>query len=272
MICEILAFIDDADTGAPFLRALLARAAKLEACTKVHLLTPPSLLPPYAPLYPFYLPETPVLPDPAVGLDQVRALVAGAGDHVEVHGVPGSIGILSADGRGLLRVADLIVIGHETTWHQGWLRRRLTETLILSAGTPLLLTPETSAFGPVRHAVFGWKPSAQSNRALHDLVALAEPGARIDVVTIAGGSESEADADARAGIVTHLVRHGFAAESRRFDDGGADVDQLRAFSVQQHADLLAVGGFAHSRVREIILGGVTRGLIEDPIIPILMAH
>jgi len=257
MICEILAFIDDADTGAPFLRALLARAAKLEACTKVHLLTPPSLLPPYAPLYPFY---------------QVRALVAGAGDHVEVHGVPGSIGILSADGRGLLRVADLIVIGHETTWHQGWLRRRLTETLILSAGTPLLLTPETSAFGPVRHAVFGWKPSAQSNRALHDLVALAEPGARIDVVTIAGGSESEADADARAGIVTHLVRHGFAAESRRFDDGGADVDQLRAFSVQQHADLLAVGGFAHSRVREIILGGVTRGLIEDPIIPILMAH
>ena len=272
MIREILSFIDDAGAGAGFLNALLARAAALDATTKIHLLTPDSLLPSYAPLYPFYLPESILLPDPEAGLDRVRALVAGAGDRVDIRGVPDSIGIFSADGRGLLRVADLVVVGHETAWHSGWLRRRLTETLLLSAGTPLLLVPESHLFGPIRHAVLGWKASAQSNRVLHDLVALAEPGARIDVVTIAGGTESDADAEARAGVVTHLTRHGFATESWRFDDGGADVNQLRAFGVEQKADVLAVGGFAHSRVREIVLGGVTRALIEDPVLPVLMAH
>lgn len=272
MLREILSFTDDAGASAGFLRALLAHAAALDAHTKVHLLTPDALLPTYAPLYPLYMPESILLPDPEAELDRLRALIVGADDRVEIRGVHGSIGILSADGRGLLQVADLIVIGHETAWHSGWLRRRLTETLILSAGTPLLLMPENAVFGPIRHAILGWKASAQSNRVLHDLVALAEPGARIEVVSIAGGTESDADAEARAGVVAHLTRHGFAAESLRFDDGRADVDQLRAFGVQQKADLLAVGAFAHSRVREIILGGVTRGLIQDSILPVLMAH
>jgi len=272
MLREILSFIDDAGAGAGFLHALLARTAALDAHAKIHLLRPDSLLPGYAPLYPFYLPESILLPDPEAGLDRVRALVAGAGDRVEVRGVPDSIGLLSADGRGLVRVADLIVIGHDTAWHSGWLRRRLIETLILSAGTPLMLTPENHALGPIRHAILGWKASAQSNRVLHDLVALAEPGARIDVVTVAGGTETDADAAARADVAAHLARHGFAVESWGFDDGRADADQLQAFGVQQRADLLAVGGFAHSRVREIVLGGVTRTLIEDPILPVLMAH
>ena len=272
MLRDILTFIDDAEASAGFLHALLARAAALDAHTVVQLLTPDSLLPGYAPLYPFYLPESILLPDPEAELDRVRALVVGAGDHVDVHAVPGSVGILSADRRGLLRIADLIVIGHDKAWHSGWLRRRLIETLLLSAGTPLLLMPEHAVFGPINHAILGWKASAQSTRVLHDLVTLAEPGARIDVVSIAGGTESDVDAESRAGVVAHLTRHGFAVASWRFDDGGADVDQLRAFGVQEKADLLAVGGFAHSRVREIILGGVTRGLIEDSTLPVLMAH
>ncbi|GAA0296797.1 universal stress protein [Sphingomonas oligophenolica] len=233
----------------------------------------PMMFPALAPYTSLYLPEIALRDDGEAELSRVRAQVAAAADRVNVWGFHDSIGWLAADVRDSRQIADLIVIGASDAWLHGWLRRRMIETLVLSAGTPLLLLPPSGWSGKVGHAMLGWKPSAHANRVVHDLVALAEPGARIDIVTIGRAVEPEPDSVVPgSGIVRHLTRHGFAVELHRLDEDGVEADQLSAFAIDRGADLLAVGGFAHSRVRDIVLGGVTQGLIEKTELPVLMAH
>ena len=274
MVREILSFIDDAQTAEPFVTSLLELAKRLQARCEIGVLTAaPMLMPALAPLATLYMPEPVLRADNALQVERTRALVADAVDPVDVWGLHDSVGWLSADVRDTWRLADLILIGAQETWLTPWLRRRLIETLLVSSGTPILLLPPGRTLPPIRHAVLGWKPSAEANRVLHDLVALAEPGARIDVVTV--GPEAQVtpgDTLPGSGIERHLARHGFAVAMHRIDDGRSAADQLQGFAVEHRADLVAIGGFAHSRVREIVLGGVTRTMIEDPSTPILTAH
>lgn len=274
MVREILSYIDDAETAAPFVKTLLEVATRLEARCELGVLTAaPMILPALAPLATLYMPEPVLRADNALQVERTRALVANAVGPVDVWGLHDSVGWLSADVRDTRQVADLILIGAQESWLTPWLRRRLVETLLLSSGTPILLLPPERTLLPVRHAVLGWKPSAEASRVLHDLIALAEPGARIDVVTV--GPDPQVTADEKlpgSGIERHLIAHGFTVEMHRIDDGRTTADQLQGFAVDRNADLLAIGGFAHSRVREIVLGGVTRTMIEDPFTPILMAH
>ncbi|MFA6117925.1 MAG: universal stress protein [Sphingomonas sp.] len=274
MVREILSFIDDAGTAAPFVKTLLEVSKRLGASSEIGVLTAaPMLVPDLAPLMTFYMPEPVLRADNALEVERTRALVADAADPVSVFGLHDSVGWLSADVRDTRQVADLILIGPQETWLTPWLRRRLIETLLLSSGTPILLLPPERSLAPVRHAVLGWKPSAEAGRVLHDLVALAEPGARIDVVTVGPDPQvAPGDVLPGSGIERHLARHGFAVEMHRADDGRSTAEQLQGFAIERNVDLLAVGGFAHSRIREIVLGGVTRTMIEDPFIPILMAH
>jgi len=274
MIREILSFIDDAEAGTAHVRALLGLAERFDAQLELGVLTAgPMMFPELAPYTSLYLPEIALRGDGEAQLGRVRALVGGAAERVDVWGFHDSIGWLAADVRDSRQIADLILIGAQETWLHGWLRRRMIETLVLSAGTPLLLLPPSGWSGGVGHAVLGWKPSAHANRVVHDLVAIAEPGAHIDIVTIGRAVEPEPGSVVPgSGIVRHLTRHGFAVELHRLDEDGLEADQLSAFAIDRKADLLAVGGFAHSRIRDIVLGGVTQGLIEKTRLPVLMAH
>ncbi|MES1975147.1 MAG: universal stress protein [Pseudomonadota bacterium] len=273
MIREILSFIDDAEKGAQHVAALVDIGARLGAHIKIGVLTAaPMMLPELAPFGSLYLPEIALRADGELQIGRARGLVAAAADRVDIWGYHDSVGWLAADVRDSRQIADLIAIGDADSWNVPWLRRKLIETLLLSAGTPILLLPGAPKIGRVRHAVLGWKPSAQANRVVHDLVALAEPGARIDVVTVGPAPEGEPAELPGSGIKRHLARHGFAVEMFRINDGDEPEDQLQAFAVRHKADLLAVGGFAHTRIREIVLGGVTRALIDSPFLPVLMAH
>lgn len=274
MIRQILSFADDAEKAAPFIKTLLPIAERVGAHTQIGVLTAaPMLIPQLAPLGTLFVPEPVFSADAEKEIERLRALTAGAGKAVDVWGVHDGVRWLAADIRDTWHLADLIVIGPPETWLTPWLRRRLVETLLVAAGTPIVLLPDDRSLPPIRRAVLGWKPSAESSRVLHDLVALAEPGAHIDVATV--GPEPQnlpGDELPGSGVEAYLTRHGFKVEMHRFDDGGSAADQLRAFALSRRADILAIGGFAHSRVREIILGGVTRSAIDEPWIPILMAH
>jgi len=119
--------------------------------------------------------------------------------------------------------------------------------------------------------VLGWKAGAPAARAMHELIRIAARGARIDVVGVKHGLDDQ-PCTALDPVVTLLERHGFKAKAHLLDHGLPPQNALSAFALEQGADLLAVGGFAHSRVREIMLGGVTLSLIDDPRLPVLMAH
>lgn len=270
MIKTILAIVEG-PRASGFIESVLAIAADRKAHAIFDVLTAaPVISPKLAPLGTLYtLPgEMQQLAEQSVSA--VRALLPGDAQ-VEVVSHVDDVGWIPGDLRSTAPVADLIIVGPRTDWSIDWLRRHTIETILLSAGTPLLLLPPGRTLRTVDHAVLGWKAGAPAMRALHELVHLAAPGARIDVVTVRHSAGNHPDTTLDP-VVAMLERHGFHIERRVLDHSDAPEEVLSAFALESGADLLALGGFAHSRVREIILGGVTRSLIEDARLPVLMAH
>lgn len=224
----------------------------------------------------FYVTEDALRRDETEQIGRIHSLIEDVNCPVQVCGFHDDVAWLPGDVRRNRQITDLIVAGSIYSWEVPWLRRRVLETLLLSSGTPLLLLPdEHRALGKVKHAVFGWKPSPEANRALHDLVAIAEPGATIDIVMI-GENEHASDPrlEAATEVEQHLVRHGFevTVHALQLGEWQTIAGELQRFAVTQGADLLAIGGYAHSRIREVWLGGVTHDVIAEAELPVLLSH
>lgn len=179
-------------------------------------------------------------------------------------------GLVNVEGR----YADLVLFGPPSSWVDARLRRHAIEATVLGAGAHTLLAPDDWQPGPINHAVLGWNASAEAARAARALIALADPGARIDVVTIDAVPSPDGHGQAPGSdIARHLARHGFRVDVHREASAGQPIAQvLQTISLNRGADLLAIGAFAHSRFREILLGGVTRDLIATASLPLLMVH
>lgn len=278
MIKDLTIVIDNVHAkSAAFLKAAISMSEQWQSHARVTLLTPgPLAAPELAPVGAYFITEESLRALEAERIAAARAIVEGATCPVEVCGFHDDVAWLVGDIRRDSRIADLIVAGSIYSWEVPWLRRRLIETLLISSGTPLLLLPTSNRpLGKVRHAVFGWKPSREAVRALHDLVAIAEPGARIEVVSIDAASEhGAAGGESGSEVRRHLVRHGFevAVHDIARESWQTVAGALQAFAVEREADLLAIGGYAHSRVREIWLGGVTQDVIAEAELPILLSH
>ncbi|MCW3848187.1 universal stress protein [Sphingomonas sp. LB-2] len=273
MIKDILAIVDNAEQAAPFIHAAVAFAHSRGAHLEIAALTPgPYLAPELLPFGVAYVPDDALARDDRQKVDAVTALVANADCPVSVFGLHDDIAWLAGDMRRSRQIADLILIGPPESWQTPWLRRRVIETSILSSGTPTLVVPPAAALVPVRRAVLGWKASPEANRAVHDLVSFAEPGAHIDVVMAVDVNREHAAKDGEE-LRRHLVRHGFDVGLHILPtDGMSEGDVVHAFAMRSRAELLAVGGFGHSRIREIVLGGVTRCLIADAVVPVMFSH
>jgi nucleotide-binding universal stress UspA family protein len=76
-----------------------------------------------------------------------------------------------------------------------------------------------------------------------------------------------------AGILAHLRRHEVVAQVKAVESGGAAITGLILLqAADENADLVVMGGYGHSRLREMILGGVTRHMLERMSVPVLFAH
>lgn len=274
MIRSISTVIDDPDKGKVFLRELLERVRAEDIYTYLTLMTPaPMLSTRIAPFGGLYIPEAELRSDALAAIASVRAAARTDHDRMLVKGIYGDVSWLAHDLRNDDDLADLAVIGPEQSWNVPWLRRQAIETLLLASGTPLMLLPDGRTLPPLRHIVLGWKPSAQAVHAARAVVALAEPTARIEIVTVGSApAESDRGPQARCGVADYLRRHDFEAECHWIDGSESEATTLQDFAIDRGADLLAIGGFGHSRIREIVLGGVTRDLICHCRLPVLMVH
>ena len=163
--------------------------------------------------------------------------------------------------------ADLIVAprarGEETD------ERAILEAVLLETGRPLLI-PATGAMpaGFERIAI-GWKATPQAARA----VALAMPflhrAREIVVLTIEERPEA---ADAADRIVRNLAWHGFAARGERLRPGADGAAATLLAAARERADLLVMGGYGHTRLREWVFGGVTQAALAEAPLPVLLAH
>ena len=172
---------------------------------------------------------------------------------------------------------DLIVVGQADPDNPlPVAARTLVEDILMTAGRPLLLVPYAGQFATIgTNVLVGWTPTRESARAVHDALPLFAPAAKVIVLTVeTPRGLSDAQALPTAEIAEHLSRHGLDVSAARtiVTDGLAPADALLDYASDIAADLLIVGGYGHSRTREMIMGGVTRDLLRHMTLPILMSH
>jgi nucleotide-binding universal stress UspA family protein len=275
MLKDLLAIVDNAERAAPFLSNAVSLAERHGAHLTVVVLTNyPLVAVELAPFGSLFIPEDVLAKDEREKLAAVRSLLDRSGISFEVRGIREDVALIPRYAGIEGRYADLVLFGAPDGYEISWLRRRVIETEMLSAGSPLMILPTSAVPRPINHAVLGWNASPEAGRVARDLVSLAEPGAKIDVVVVdPSTTDSGHGAEPGSDIARHLARHGFKVEVHQLPSCARPVaDVLQGFARMRNADLLAIGAFAHSRIREVILGGVTRDLIEESNLPILMSH
>ena len=152
---------------------------------------------------------------------------------------------------------------------------RIVEALIFTSGRPILLFPEPSADrlpGSFGHVAIAWDNSAQSARAVADAMPLLQKARMVSIFT-AADKNTAAEIDSGSAMVGYLGSRGVKATFEMIRKDGQSIGKLlEAFALQNRADLLVMGAYRHSRLQEMILGGATRTLIEQPPCWVLMSH
>ena len=173
------------------------------------------------------------------------------------------------------RYADLVVVGQQNEEWPSGVGKELERAVPLAAGRPVLLVPYAfQAKEQARRVLIAWNASREAARAVSDSLPLLRRASQVHVVTVnaktsRGGHGEEPGAD----IGLFLTRHGVKVTVSRQDATDLDIGNLllsRAFDLQ--ADLIVSGAWGHSRLREMVLGGVTRTLFESMTVPVLVAH
>lgn len=172
------------------------------------------------------------------------------------------------------RYADLVVLGQDDP-DDASVVRHLPEQLVLACGRPVLMIPYIGAGKTLgQRAIVAWDASREAARAVADALPLLEQAASVTVVSINPRQRDFGHGDVPgADIALHLARHGIKVEVERVETRDVDVgNALLSHVANEGADLLVMGGYGHSRLREIMLGGATRTILHDMTVPVLMSH
>lgn len=150
----------------------------------------------------------------------------------------------------------------------------LPERLPLAAPCPVLILPTAFPAGkPVgERIVVAWKPMREAAMAVRGALPLLCEAASVTILTLDTQSGPR-EPDSTRDVVTFLERHGVSVrvENRKTRQG--DVGEAMIAAVGDlEGDLLVMGAYGHSRFREMMLGGATRGVLRDVEVPVLMAH
>jgi len=175
------------------------------------------------------------------------------------------------------RATDLVVLGQTDPDHPlPAPARHLVEDVLMNTGRPLLLVPFAGQIDTIgTNVLVGWNGTREAARAVHDALLLIRPAATVTVLTVERSRPGQEPQEMPgADIAAHLARHGLKVTAARTatDRSIADADALLSYASDLGADLLVVGGYGHSRARELVLGGVSRALLQHMTLPLLMSH
>ena len=169
------------------------------------------------------------------------------------------------------RLADVVVMSAGPFARQAGLQLGITGDVAVRAPAPVLAVPPNArgidVAGPALICWDGSQEAAKAMRAAVPLLALSE------AVTLLTVEEKDSPFTARA-AAAFLSRHGITADVvERGNGGSASVEQvIRSFIAERQAAWIVQGAYGHSRMRQFLFGGVTRGLLADAPVPILIAH
>ncbi|HEY0183746.1 MAG TPA: universal stress protein [Rhodopila sp.] len=171
---------------------------------------------------------------------------------------------------------DLTIAGQIDPAHPPLGTRRLVpEALLLESGRPVLILPCIGQFDTIgENVLIGWNRSREAARAMNDALPILEKARSVAVLTcVSGQPEPRNDEPDPASIVSHLACHGVAATASIQEIGTATVAvALLDHAARNPTDLLVMGGYGRSRLREVILGGTTRAILREMTLPVFIAH
>jgi nucleotide-binding universal stress UspA family protein len=169
------------------------------------------------------------------------------------------------------RTADLTVLGRARDGEKVALR--LLETVLLESGRPLLIASEKVRASIGRHVAIAWKDSAEAARAVAAALPLLAHAETVTVIAVQESSDTYSDTDSGQRLCRALRWHNQATTLRVVPRSNHDpVEALLSVIEADCADLLVMGGYSHSRMREAMFGGFTRRVLLAAELPVLMAH
>lgn len=167
------------------------------------------------------------------------------------------------------RYADVTVIGQAESAEDG---PPLVDALVLDVGRPVLVVPYAGSFPSLgRRVVVAWNGSREATRAVHDALPLLCAADQVTVIVVNPGN-GHGDIPG-ADVTRHLSRHGVTATCETMQADDLEVGQvLLSRAADLGADLLVMGAYGRSRLRELVLGGATRHILRHMTLPVFLSH
>ncbi len=167
--------------------------------------------------------------------------------------------------------ADLLIVTRPEDEHlEDRVRTRLAEEVIMSSGLPVLVLPPDfkSEWSPKR-VLIAWKGTREAVRAVRDSLSILQAADKVLVGSVRPSAE---DAVSTLEVTQYLKRHGIETETIDLTEENGTGRTLLNLAEAHDCDLLVAGAYGHSRLRELIVGGVTRHLMRHATVPLLLSH
>jgi nucleotide-binding universal stress UspA family protein len=173
------------------------------------------------------------------------------------------------------RAAELMIVSQALDGNAPPMLTDIPERVAVESGRPVLIIPVSwrpTAFGD--KITVAWNNTKESSRAAFDALPFLRRASSIRLLT--AGNQTDEDGSniiPAADIAETLARHGFKIDVSMVEDAGRNAGPaLMARIVADGADMLVMGAYGHSRLRQFILGGTTRDILKTMTVPVLMSH
>jgi nucleotide-binding universal stress UspA family protein len=195
-----------------------------------------------------------------------------AGITVELGKLPASLASAGEQFGRIARRFDLAIVAQAEP-EKDAVEELIAESTLFESGRPVIIVPYIQK-APLKldRVMACWDGSRQATRAIADAMPLLERAGQVEL-TIVANERGKQDEIAGADMGQHLARHGLKVDVNRIAEGGIDVaDALLSHAADASVDFIVMGGYGHSRLREFVLGGVTRSVLRTMTVPVLMSH
>ncbi|YCI06122.1 universal stress protein (plasmid) [Ensifer sp. D2-11] len=204
-------------------------------------------------------------------IEQARETLNNIGISFDVHGRYADSMQIEHDLGECGRFADVTLIGPSMKGDKR-LRRLMIEGALFHSARPILLAPDLrSEILKPKNILLAWNSSIESARAAREGLEMMRGADRVNVVLV--DSRAVAKEETGDAVASYLARHGIKVTIDRLRGGGRRTEEvLNQHAVDTSADLIVMGAYGHSRVREKIFGGVTQAMIDAQVVPVMLVR
>ena len=170
---------------------------------------------------------------------------------------------------GVSRYCDLVIAGQPDPDHPV-ADDAVAEGLLMSSGRPVLIVPyvgNRSSIG--KRVMVAWNGTREASRAVHDALGMLQAAESVIALEVDPTDGAFGGND----LCDHLKRHGVNAEAKHTVSNELEISDVLLSAIADNGiDLLVMGGYGHSRIRELALGGATREVMQAMTCPVMMSH